>query len=236
MKDVWIITIYGFLVGMVGTGLGGLVSLFIKNTDRVLSFLLGLTGGFMLFIVTFHLLPQSFILGGLIATVIGIILGILLVILVENNIDMMVKNPLMKSSFLLGISIAIHNLPEGLALGSSFLTMTDLGPTLAMAMLLHNIPEGLSMSIPLKVNKLSPWKIVALSILIGVPTGIGAFIGAYVGMISNIFISLCLSFAGGTMLYIICDEIIPDAKTLYKGRVSTIGVIIGFTLGIILYF
>ncbi len=236
MKEVWIITFYGFMVGMVGTGLGGLISLVIKNTDRILSFLLGLTGGFMLFIVTFHLLPQSFMLGGLIVTIMGIMLGILLVIFVENHVNTMVKNPLMKSSFLLGLSIAIHNLPEGLALGSSFLTMTDLGPTLSFAMLLHNIPEGLSMSIPLKVNKISPWKIVALSILAGVPTGIGAFIGAYMGMISNVFIALCLSFAGGTMLYIICDEIIPDAKTLYKGRTSTIGIIMGFTIGIILYF
>ena len=236
MKDIWIITIYGFMVGIVGTGLGGLISLFIKDTNRILSFLLGLTGGFMLFIVTFHLLPESFILGGLFTTIIGIILGILLVILIENNVESMVKNPLAKSSLLLGISIAIHNFPEGLALGSSFLTMSNLGPTLSLAMLLHNIPEGLSIAIPLKVNKLSPWKIVLYTILAGIPTGIGAFIGAYIGMISNMFISLCLSFAGGTMLYIICDEIIPNAKALHKGRASSIGIVIGFSIGIFLYF
>lgn len=236
MKDIWIITIYGFIVGMAGTGLGGLISLFIKNTNRILSFLLGLTAGFMLFIVTFHLLPESFILGGMFIVIIGILLGILLIIFVENNIDQMVKNPLMKSGLLLGVSIAVHNFPEGLALGSSFLTMSNLGPTLALAMLLHNVPEGLSMAIPLKVNKTSSWKIILYTILTGLPTGIGAFIGAYIGMISNMFISLCLSFAGGTMLYIICDEIIPGAKTLHKGRSSSIGIIIGFVIGIVLYF
>lgn len=236
MKELWIITGYGFVVGMVGTGLGGLVSLFIKNTNRTLSFLLGLTGGFMLFIVTFHLLPESFILGGLYIAIIGIILGILLVIFVERRIEHMVKNPLMKSSLLLGVSIAVHNFPEGLALGSSFLTASNLGPVLSLAMLLHNIPEGLSMAIPLKVSKKSPLKIILYTLLTGIPTGIGAFLGAYIGMISNIFISLCLAFAGGTMLYIICDEIIPSAKALHKGRASSIGIVFGFVMGIILYF
>ncbi|MCF6465034.1 ZIP family metal transporter [Clostridium sp. Cult2] len=236
MKDIWIITIYGFVVGMVGTGLGGLVSLFVKNTNRTLSFLLGLTGGFMLFIVTFHLLPESFILGGLFIAIIGILLGIILVIFVEKHVEQMIKNPLVKSSLLLGISIAVHNFPEGLALGSSFLTMSNLGPVLSLAMLLHNIPEGLSMAIPLRVGNKSSLKIIFYTLITGIPTGIGAFLGAYIGMISNIFISLCLSFAGGTMLYIICDEIIPSAKTLHKGRASSIGIVIGFVIGIVLYF
>lgn len=236
MKDIWIITAYGFIVGIVGTGLGGLASLFVRNTNRVLSLLLGVTAGFMLFIVSFHLLPESFQLGGVFVVVIGIFLGILLVILIENNIKNMVRNPLIKSSLLLGISIAVHNFPEGLALGSSFLTVSNLGPVLSLAMLLHNIPEGLSIAIPLRINRVSPWKIILYTVFSGMPTGAGAFIGAYIGMISNTFISLCLSFAGGTMLYIICDEIIPNAKTLHKGRASSIGVIVGFVIGIILYF
>lgn len=87
MLNIGTITFYGFMVGIIGTGLGGLVSLFIKESNRILSFLLGLTGGFMLFIVTFHLLPEAFILGGIFAAIIGIILGILLVIMVESIIQ-----------------------------------------------------------------------------------------------------------------------------------------------------
>lgn len=235
MLSIGTITLYGFIVGIIGTGLGGLFSLFIKESNKILSFLLGLTGGFMLFIVTFHLLPESFILGGLITAVIGIVLGILLVIMVENIIQKTSDNSLMKSAILLGISIAVHNFPEGLALGSSFLGISDFGPVLALAMLLHNIPEGISMAIPMKINRTNPIKIILLTILTGIPTGIGTFIGAYVGMISNTFISLCLSFAGGTMLYIITDEIIPSAKNLCSGRVSSLGIILGFVIGIILY-
>jgi len=237
MKNlILIVSLYGFAVGLLGTGLGGLISLFIKGTDKILSFLLGLTAGFMLFIVTFHLLPEAFILSGILVTLLGIVLGIILVIFIEIYLDGLIKNPLTRSGLLLGISIAVHNFPEGLALGSSFMTMSNFGPTLAVAMLLHNIPEGLSMAIPLKANRLSPLKILAYSALAGLPTGIGAFFGAYIGSISNTLISLCLSFAGGTMLYIIADEIIPGAKILHKGRASSIGIILGFALGIILYF
>lgn len=236
MYDIFDITIIGFLVGVIGTGLGGLVSLFIRNTNRIMSFLLGLTGGFMLFIVTFHLIPESYYTSGNLFTVVaGIGLGILLVILIEAYIDIMGKSPYVKSSILMGISIAVHNFPEGLALGSSFLTMSNLGPTLAIAMLLHDIPEGVAMAIPMKINRENPLKIVLYTFLIGVPTGIGAFLGAYLGTFSPQIIALCLAFAGGTMLYIICDEMIPNAKELHKGRASSIGVVLGFLAGVLLY-
>ena len=190
----------------------------------------------MLFIVTFHLLPESFMLGGLPIAIGGIVLGILLVITIEKGIGKMVDNPYMKAGLLLGISIAVHNLPEGLALGSSFLTDSNLGPVLALAMLLHNIPEGLSIAIPLRANRMGPSKVILYTILAGAPTGVGAFIGAYMGMFSTLLIALCLSFAGGTMLYIICDEIIPGAKSLDGGKTSSIGVVLGFVVGIVLYF
>lgn len=231
------ITIIGFLVGVIGTGLGGVASIFIKNTNRIMSFLLGLTGGFMLFIVTFHLLPESFyVSGSTTITIIGIFIGILLIIFIESYLKDLTSNPYIKSSILLGISIAVHNFPEGLALGSSFLTMSHLGPTLSLAMLIHDIPEGVAMAIPMKINKQSPLKIVITTILIGVPTGFGALVGAYLGTFSPKIIALCLSFAGGTMLYIISDEMIPDAKELYKGRSSTLGLILGFIAGILLYY
>ena len=74
------------------------------------------------------------------------------------------------------------------------------------------------------------------TMLTGFPTGIGAFLGANLGMVSNTLIAVCLAFAGGTMLYIISDEIIPEGKRLDEGRLSSIGVVLGFLIGIILYF
>lgn len=236
MDYILYVTLIGFLVGVIGTGLGGVLSLFIKNTNRIMSFLLGLTGGFMLFIVTFHLLPESYYVSGSHAiTVLGITIGIIMILFIENHIDRLAKNPYIKSSLLLGISIAAHNFPEGLALGSSFLTMSNLGPTLALAMMIHDIPEGIAMAIPMKINREPRLKIVLLTLLIGIPTGIGAFLGAYLGTFSPSIIALCLSFAGGTMLYIICDEIIPSAKSLHKGRASSFGIVLGFIAGILMY-
>lgn len=235
--EPWIIGIIGLLVGIIGIGLGAFVGILIKKTDRILSFFLGLSGGFIMFIVSFHLLPEAFYLAGTFVVVIGVTLGILLIIGIEKILSLLHNFPSMtKTGILLGLSVAVHNFPEGLALGSTLVGVSDFGFVLTIAMLIHNIPEGISMSIPLSMNKVQPWKILLFSILISIPTGIGAFIGAYLGNISNTLISLCLSIAGGTMLYIVADEIIPTGKTLHKGRVSSIAVVIGFLIGIVLYF
>lgn len=236
LKDILDVTLYGFIVGMLGTGLGGIVSLFLGKNEKVFSFLLGLTGGFMMFIITFHMIPESFALGGSWVTIASIILGVIFVILVQSGLKYLNKSTTVIGGLVLGVSIAIHNFPEGLALGSSFFSVRDLGLTLSMAMLLHNIPEGLAMAIPLKSKGISPLNIVLFTTLTGVPTGIGSFLGASLGMFSTILIAVCLAFAGGTMLYIIADEIIPEGKRLHNGKLSSLGVVAGFIIGIILYF
>ena len=235
--EAWIIWVIGLLVGVSGIGLGAFIGILIKKTDRILSFFLGLSGGFMMFIVSFHLLPEAFYLAGTFVVIVGVTVGIILIIGIEKTLGLLHHFPNMtRTGILLGLSIGVHNFPEGLALGSTLVGLSDFGFVLTMAMLIHNIPEGISMSIPLSMNKVKPWKILLFATLIALPTGLGAYLGAYLGNISTTLISLCLSIAGGTMLYIVADEIIPTGKTLHKGRVSSIAVVIGFVLGIILYF
>ncbi len=236
MKDILNVTFYGFLVGMVGTGLGGVISIFLGKNRKMFSLLLGVTGGFMMFIITFHLLPEAFMLGGLWVTIFSVIFGVLFVILIQYALNFLDQNPLVISGLVLGISIAVHNFPEGMALGSSFFSLRELGFTLSMAMLLHNIPEGVAIAIPFKSKGTSALKIILFTSLTGIPTGIGAFLGASLGMFSTTLIAVCLAFAGGTMLYIITDEIIPEGKRLYSGGLSSLGVVAGFIIGIILYF
>lgn len=231
-----IIGVIGFLVGVVGTGLGALFGIFIRKTDKILSFLLGLTGGFMMFIVSFHLFPEAFYLGGIPVVILGIATGLFIIIALENVISRAAQYANLKTGIILGISIAIHNFPEGLALGSTLVGVSDFGFVLTVAMLLHNIPEGISMSLPLSMNLLNPWKVLLFTFAAGAPTGLGAYLGAYLGNISADIISFCLSLAGGIMLYIVCDDLIPMGKTLHKGRVSSVAVIAGYVLGIILYF
>ncbi|MGO1470897.1 MAG: ZIP family metal transporter [Tissierella sp.] len=236
MNSILTITLYGFIVGMIGTGLGGVLSIFIGESKRFFSFLLGVTGGFMMFIITFHLLPESFVLGGQWITFISVMIGASFVIFIQYGLKFLNRSPLVISGLVLGLSIAVHNFPEGLALGSSFFSMREFGLTLSLAMLLHNIPEGLAIAIPLKSKGVNIFKIILFTMLTGFPTGIGTFLGASLGMLSNTLIAFCLSFAGGAMLYIIADEILPEGKKLYLGNLSSIGVVIGFLIGIFLYF
>lgn len=243
MTQALLITIIGTLVGVVGTGLGGLIALFIvKPSSRFLGILLGITSGIMLSIVTFDLLPESYKISGLTTEILGILLGVITVVFIEgffpvnkaSNFSPNSKGQFFRTGALLGIAIAIHNLPEGLAIGSGYMLTSRMGMTMALIIALHNFPEGLAMATPLRLSGSSAFKVVFFTLFVGIPTGIGAFLGALLGGVSDFFIGLCLAFAGGTMLYITCGEMIPSAKNIHNGRASTIGIIIGFVIGIVL--
>ncbi len=89
------------------------------------------------------------------------------------------------------------------------------------------------MAVPMKSGGMSKIKVIILVILSGITTGIGAFFGAILGTVSQKIIALCLSFAAGAMLYIVTGELTPEANSLYKGRMTALGNILGFIIGII---
>lgn len=243
MSNITVATLIGFLVGMTGTGLGGAVALsLVRPNTRFLGMLLGATAGLMLAVVCFDLLPEAYSIGGLGIELMGIILGIILVFIIEGILPKSNNSPyinkrktnFLKTGILIGIGIAVHNFPEGLAIGSGFMLTSQMGIKMAIIIALHDMPEGIAMGTPLRLSGYSRLKVLLLTIISGIPTGIGAFIGAVLGSVSDTLIALCMSFAGGTMLYITCGELIPNAKTLHKGRASTIGLVLGFILGIII--
>ena len=88
------------------------------------------------------------------------------------------------------------------------------------------------MAVPMKNGGMKSGKVIYYVVLSGVTTGIGAFFGAIIGGISQSVISMCLSFAAGAMLYIVSGELIPESNKLYKGRISAVGNMIGFIIGI----
>ncbi len=242
MNNILGITILGTFIGIIGTGLGGALALsLVRPNKKLLSLLLGFTSGLMISIVTFDLLPEAINIGGIYTEMLGLVLGILIVVFIEeciqnnqSNKKLKERNNFLKAGILIGIGIAIHNLPEGLAIGSSFVFTTEMGMKMAIVITLHNLPEGIAMATPLRIGGFPKLKVLLITVASGVPTGIGAFIGGLLGNISDFFISLCLALAGGTMLYITCGELIPNAKTLHKGRASTISILIGFLLGMII--
>ena len=89
------------------------------------------------------------------------------------------------------------------------------------------------MAIPMKNGGMKKSRVIFLVILSGITTGIGAFFGTIIGSISEQIIAMCLSFAAGAMLYIVSGELIPESNKLYNGRMSAIGNMLGFIIGIL---
>ena len=88
------------------------------------------------------------------------------------------------------------------------------------------------MAVPMKNGGMSTLKVIFYVILSGITTGIGAFFGSLVGGISQTVIAICLSFAAGAMIYIVSGELTPESNKLYQGRMTAIGNIIGFVIGV----
>jgi len=234
------ITFFGLLSGLTGTGLGGLSALFVKNTsNRLLSSILEFSAGLMTAVVCFELLPEAFNLGGILYTFNGILSGILIVVLIENVLkhsEMFGSGSgsgLRKAGVLMAIAIALHNFPEGFAVGSGFEVSSSLGFTITAAIIIHDIPEGIAMAVPMRAGGYSRVKAFSYTLLSGVPMGVGALLGAVLGKISDQLTAACLGFAGGAMLYIIFGELLPESKRLYFGRLSSLANIFGFLCGII---
>ena len=242
MNEILKTTLLGLFFGTFGTTLGGIIGVVIKkNSNKFLSFILSFASGLMMSIICFDLIPEALGISSIINVIIGIIIGVITMIfcdlLVQKKFNTNKrfredKDTLLKTGIIVSIGLAIHNFPEGLAIGSGFEASMKLGLSLALAICLHDIPEGISMAVPMKNGGMKISKVIFYVILSGITTGIGAFFGAIVGSISQEVIAICLSFAAGAMLYIVSGELIPESNQLYKGRMTALGNMIGFIIGI----
>ena len=235
------VTFVGLLSGMLGTGIGGMAAFFIKNASKkFLSFLIEFSAGLMTSVVCFKLLPEAFEQGGSSITFAGVFAGIVAIMILEayiKNNDSFNKgytdSNLLKAGILTSVGIALHNLPEGFAVGSGFEASLDLGIALTAVIIIHDIPEGIAMAVPMRAGGFSKAKAFLLTLASGLPMGVGAFFGAVLGGISIKFTAACLGFAAGAMLYVVYGELVPESKRLYFGRFSSIANILGIIIGII---
>lgn len=195
MNEILKTTLLGLFFGTFGTTLGGIIGVVIKkHSNKFLSFILSFASGLMMAVICFDLIPEALEITGIVNVIIGIGMGIIAMIfcdlLVEKkfNTNQQFKqnnNSLLKTGIIVSIGLAIHNFPEGLAIGSGFEASIKLGLSLAIAICLHDIPEGISMAVPMKNGGMKASKVVFYVILSGITTGIGAFFGAIVGSISK---------------------------------------------------
>ena len=129
------------------------------------------------------------------------------------------------------LAIAIHNLPEGIAAGVGFGTGNDgEAVTIAIGIALQNIPEGMVIIAPMLAAGVRKGRTFVVAMLTGVVEVLGTLLGYFAVSISTAILPFALAFAGGTMLYVISDEMIPETHAHGEERGATYSLLAGFCL------
>jgi Predicted divalent heavy-metal cations transporter len=145
-------------------------------------------------------------------------------------------------SILLVLAITLHNIPEGLAVGVAFGSLAnnpDVGTltgaiALAIGIGLQNFPEGAAVSIPLRREGMSRWKSFQYGQFSGLVEPIAGVLGAFLVIQIKPILPYALSFAAGAMIFVVVEELIPEAQTGNETDFSTIGAMIGFAVMMLL--
>ncbi len=247
MTTLLIATIIGTSIGISGTGLGGIISYLIKDpTSQTQSSMLFFSGGVMFSMVAFSMVPEAYIQGGIFAVVTGLSLSVPFVLLLSITLDnariqksLSIKTDttalrLRRMSLMLISSIGLHNLPEGIAIGSSIAAGSSYSLALILLMLMHDIPEGMSVGMGMRISDMGAIKGVGACALSGLPTGLGAAFGAMAVSLSSKWIGVSLAFAAGAMIAIIITELMPSANRLCGRFGARKWIVIGAVVGLIL--
>ncbi len=211
-----------------------------KFSDIVLSF----AAGVMLAAAVLGLVLPSLEYGGkygLLITVAGIFAGALCLNLIDKLVPHLHRlvgvekeahdNRNLEKVLLFVAAIAIHNLPEGIAAGVGF-GAGDPAQALLIAggIALQNIPEGMVIIGPMLAAGVKPGKTFFCAMLTGLVEVLGTLIGYFAVRIASAILPFALAFAGGTMLYVISDEMIPETHAHGNQRGATYALLVGFCL------
>ena len=227
-------TVIGSLIGFIFKKISH------KFSDIVLSF----AAGVMLAAAVLGLILPSVEYGGrygLIITVVGIFAGALCLNLVDKLVPHLHKmagndiethnNADLGKVLLFVTAIAIHNLPEGIAAGVGFGSGdTSQALLIAGGIALQNIPEGMVIIGPMLAAGVKPGKTFLIAAVTGLVEVIGTLIGYFAVSLASTILPFALAFAGGTMLYVISDEMIPETHAHGSERGATYALLVGFCL------
>ena len=216
--------------------------IFKKISHRFSDIVLGFAAGIMLAAAVLGLIMPSLEYGGkygILITVTGIFAGALCLNLIDKLVPHLHKlvepdsekhnNANLSKVLLFVTAIAIHNLPEGIAAGVGFGSGdTTQALLIAGGIALQNIPEGMVIIAPMLAAGISPKKTFVSALITGLVEVIGTLIGYFAVSISVAILPFALSFAGGTMLYVISDEMIPETHTHGSQRGATYALLAGF--------
>jgi ZIP family zinc transporter len=241
------------LITAIGVGgatlVGALLGFIFKNpSHRLNDMLLSFAAGVMLAAAVIGLVLSSIEYGGggwlaILVTVLGIFCGALCLNLIDKLVPHLHKltgvdgeahpdkSAKLNKVLLFVIAIAIHNLPEGIAAGVGFGSENVAHAfTIAGGIALQNIPEGMVIIAPMIAAGMSKGRTLAVAAMTGVVEVIGTFIGYFAVSVSAAVLPFALAFAGGTMIYVISDEMIPETHAHGSERGATYALLVGFCL------
>ena len=228
------------------TVFGAVIGFFFKKiSHRFSDIVLAFAAGVMLAAAVLGLILPALDYGGkfgLLIVIAGIFVGAFCLVLIDRLVPHLHKltggaeeahhgNERLNKVLLFVMAIAIHNLPEGIAAGVGFGSgNTGDALMIALGIALQNIPEGMVIIGPMLAAGISPRKTFLYASLTGVVEVVGTFIGYFAISLSTAILPFALAFAGGTMLYVVSDEMIPETHAHGGEKGATFALLVGFCL------
>ena len=245
-NEIFVQGMLASLIAGVITGVGGfMIFLKRKYSQENINFMLNLAAGVMLAASFFALLvpamhrisefdPDIHVAGFWYCG--AVFVGVALVWLLNeilphehNNMGQHGIHFSLKKAWLFIIAITLHKLPEGLAVGVAYSAEDFMNPdSLVIGIALHNIPEGLTIAISLVAAHYSKLKAALTALLIGMVQPLGALIGLLTMDFSDKIVPLGMAMAGGTLLFVVINEILPETYGVKKTEKSAFAVFVGF--------
>ena len=233
-------------VGVGGaTVIGALIGFLFKNiSHRFSDIVLSFAAGVMLAAAVLGLVLPSLDYGGdwaLLITVAGIFAGAMCLNLIDKLVPHLHRlagqdseahpNAQLSKVLLFVAAIAIHNLPEGIAAGVGFGGGdTTQALVIAGGIALQNVPEGMVIIGPMLAAGMKPGRTFLIAAATGLVEVVGTLIGYFAVTVATFILPFALAFAGGTMLYVISDEMIPETHAHGSERGATYALLVGFCL------
>ena len=248
----------GLLLPLMGTMLGAAFVFLMKDemSPRIQKSLLGFASGVMVAASVWSLLIPAMEMEtskgawSVFPAAVGFLLGIGFLLLIDEvtpHLHIGTDKPEGPRSHLsrtamLALAVIIHNLPEGMAVGVVFAGASEgtAGLSLASALAvsigiaIQNVPEGAIISMPMRAAGNSRWRSFLIGSLSGVVEPLGALIVILLASMMTPILPYMLSFAAGAMIYVVVEELIPEASEGEHSNLSTIGFAIGFVLMMVL--
>lgn len=229
--DLWDVIIVGVIAGL-ATAVGGLLALLIPvKKERWLKLTFGFSGGVMTGLSLFQLMPEGYVFSNsLFPTAFGFVAGLLFMALLSFLTDTLESGTTSDTDYrklglFICLALALHNFPEGIAVGVGFAGTDSLGFLIACAMLLHNIPEGLGIGVPLRKSGAGIVMILLLTAAAGLVTPIGAALGWFFGHISMSALGWAMGLAAGAMIYVSFTKLLS-----FRGYWNLLGAFCGLLL------